>query len=196
MNQPTIGSSSVYASVFGLSFLCWLLFEMWVFSRDRGKQRRGSLGSGLLVITVFVAGIIIGMNMPNIAPSFNIQDHAGIHFVAGIVLVWAGLVLRYWSIRTLGRFFSTRLVIQDRHELITSGPYSILRHPSYTGAVLTFIGFGLGAGNWLSLLVLLATALISYAWRIRSEEKLLLAEFGDAFLQHKKHTWAIIPFVW
>jgi protein-S-isoprenylcysteine O-methyltransferase Ste14 len=191
MNRPAI-----YTAVFSLSFLCWLLFELWVFSRDRGKQAKGSLGSGLRVVILFVLGISIGINMPAIAPVFNIRSHAAVYFVIGMLLVWGGLLLRYWSIHTLGRFFSTRLVIQDRHELITTGPYKILRHPSYTGAVLTFSGLGLAAGNWMGALVLLATALIAYAWRIRAEERMLLEQFGEAFLEHKKHSWAIIPFVW
>jgi protein-S-isoprenylcysteine O-methyltransferase len=187
---------SIFTTVFGLSFLCWLLFEAWVFWRDRGKRAEGSRGSGLRVLLVFVLGISIGINMPGVAPSFNIGDHATVYFVIGMLLVWGGLLLRYWSIHTLGRFFSTRLVIQERHELITAGPYKILRHPSYTGALLTFIGFGLGTGNWMSVLVLLGTALVTYAWRIRAEERMLTEQFGEAFQEHKKHTWAIIPLVW
>jgi len=127
---------------------------------------------------------------------FNIQSHFAVYFVFGIVLIWAGILFRFWSIQTLGNFFSTRLIIQESHELITTGPYKYLRNPSYTGALTTFIGFGFGIGNWLSTAVLLFTALITYAWRIRVEDKMLLERFGQTYEDYKKRTWALIPFVW
>ena len=188
--------SPIYDMVFTISFWGWLVFEIWVFSRDRGKEKRDSRGSGLWVIIAIVIGITFGLNMPGIAPVFSIRGHPAIYFVAGIVLIWAGILFRFWSIQTLGRFFSTRLIIQERHELITIGPYKYLRNPSYTGALITFIGFGLSVGNWLSIVVLLFTGLITYAWRIRAEERMLLEQFGRTFEDYKKRTWALIPFVW
>jgi protein-S-isoprenylcysteine O-methyltransferase len=189
--------SSLFSSiVLTISFCCWLGFEIWVFSRDRGKEKRGSRGSGLWVIISLVIGITFGLNMPGLAPMFNIQSHFAVYFVFGIVLIWAGMLFRLWSIQTLGNLFSTRLIIQERHELITKGPYKYLRNPSYTGALITFVGFGFGVGNWLSATVLLFTALITYAWRIRVEERMLLEAFGRAYEDYKKRTWALIPFVW
>jgi protein-S-isoprenylcysteine O-methyltransferase len=188
--------SPIYAIAFTISFWCWFVFEIWVFSRDRGKEKRDSRGSGLWVIIVLVIGITLGLNMPGIAALFNIQSHFAVYFIFGIVLIWAGILFRFWSIQTLGIFFSTRLIIQEHHELITKGPYKYLRNPSYTGALITFIGFGLGIGNWLSTAALLCTALITYAWRIRVEERMLLERFGRTFEDYKKRTWALIPFVW
>ncbi len=188
--------SLIYAVVFTISFCCWLGFELWVFSRDRGKARRASRGNGLPVVLGLVIGITLAMNMPKIAPVFDIRDHFPVYFVLGILLIWAGILFRFWSIQTLGRFFSTRLVIQDRHELVTTGPYKYLRNPSYTAALMTFIGFGLGLGNWLSIAALLFTGLITYAWRIRAEDRMLLDEFGPTYEEYKKRTWALIPFLW
>ena len=118
------------------------------------------------------------------------------YFVFGILLIWAGILFRFWSIRTLGNLISTRLVIQERHALITTGPYKYIRNPSYTGALITFMGFGLGTGNWLSAAVFLCAGLLAYARRIRTEESMLLEQFGGEFEEYKKRTWALIPFVW
>lgn len=187
--------SPIYAWAVTISLWCWLLFEMWVFARDRGKERRGTRG-GQWVILALVAGITVGLNMPGVAPSFDIRTHFAIFCILGLVLVWAGILFRFWAIQTLGRFFSTRLVIQEGHELITTGPYKYLRNPSYTGALATFIGFGLGIGNWLSVAVLFLTGLITYIFRVRVEERMLEEQFGQAFEDYKKRTWALIPFVW
>jgi protein-S-isoprenylcysteine O-methyltransferase len=188
--------SPIYAIAFTISFWCWFVFEIWVFSRDRGKEKRDSRGTGLWVIIALVIGITFGLNMTGIAPMFNIQRHFAVYFVFGIVLIWAGILFRFWSIQTLGGFFTTRLIIQERHELINKGPYKYLRNPSYTGALITLIGFGFGIGNWLSTAVLLFTALVTYVWRIRVEETMLLDRFGRAYEEYRKRTWALIPFVW
>jgi protein-S-isoprenylcysteine O-methyltransferase len=189
-------SAPIYAIVFSISFWCWILLEIWVFTRDRGKQKTGSRIGALWFVLALALGITLGFNMAAIAPMFGIQAHFAVYFVLGIVLAWAGLAFRFWSIQTLGSLFSTRLMIQEHHELITTGPYKYLRNPSYTGALITFIGFGLAAGNWLIVVVLLLTGLLTYAWRIRVEERMLLEAFGQAYEDYKKRTWALIPFVW
>jgi protein-S-isoprenylcysteine O-methyltransferase Ste14 len=188
--------SPLYAIVFTASFWGWCLFEIWVFSRDLGKKMRDSRGGGGWIIITLAIAITLGLNMPNIAPMFNIRSYFAVYFVLGIVLIWGGILFRFWSIQTLGNFFSTKLVIQERHELITTGPYRYIRNPSYTGALITFIGFGLGTGNWLSPAVFLCAGLLAYARRIRIEESMLLAQFGGKFEEYKKRTRALIPFVW
>ena len=188
--------SLIYTIAFTASFWSWCLFEIWVFSRDLGKAKGNSRSGGGWVVLALAIGITVGLNMPALAPMFNIQSHFTAYFVFGILLIWAGILFRFWSIRTLGNLFSTRLVIQERHELITTGPYKYIRNPSYTGALITFMGFGLGTGNWLSAAVFLCAGLLAYARRIRTEESMLLEQFGVEFEEYKKRTWALIPFVW
>jgi protein-S-isoprenylcysteine O-methyltransferase len=134
--------------------------------------------------------------MPAVTPQFNFQNHFAIVFSLGIAFIWIGIIFRFWAIQTLGKYFSTRLIIQEVQELVTSGPYRYLRHPSYTGAIITLIGLGFGAGNWLSLVVIFFFGLVAYILRIKTEEHLLYEQFGKAYDDYKKKTWAIIPFLW
>jgi protein-S-isoprenylcysteine O-methyltransferase Ste14 len=187
---------SGYGVVFAVSFCCWLGLEIWVFWRERRSQGRTSRGNEPRLMLTIAAGIVLGLNMPALAPPFNIGGQPLLHFAPGILLIWAGLFLRFWSIQTLGRYFSTKLAIQEGHELITTGPYKHLRNPSYTAALMTFTGIGLSVGNWLSILVLLLTGLLLYVGRIKTEERMLLEQFGPAFEDYRKRTWALIPFVW
>ncbi len=187
--------SEVYAVIFTVSFWCWLAFEIWMFSRDRGRQKRNARGGGAIVIAL-VIGILVALNMPALAPGFNIRGSYPAYFAIGILLVWAGILFRFRSIQTLGRLFSTQLVVQEQHELVTTGPYEHLRNPSYTAALVTFIGLGLGIGNWLSVAALFVAPLVVYVFRIRVEEKMLLEAFGPAFESYKKRAWALIPFIW
>jgi protein-S-isoprenylcysteine O-methyltransferase len=125
-----------------------------------------------------------------------IHGNAGLLFTIGIILILAGVGFRFWSVMTLGRFFHLKIVIQEKHQLITSGPYRYLRNPSYTGVILTFIGFGIGIGNWLSLIILFARGLATFARRILFEDMALSKRFGHEYEAYQKKTWAIIPFIW
>ncbi len=196
MFQYSVYPSLIYVVVFTVSFWCWFLFEIWVFSRDRGRAGTGRLKGGRWLLLGIVLGVSLAVNIPNFAPGLDIPNFIPLGFILGIVLVWAGLLFRFWAIQTLGRFFSTRLVVQERHELITSGPYEHLRNPSYTGALLTFVGIGLAIGNWLSLALLALTVLVLYVWRIKLEDRMLAEAFGQAYQDYKRRSWALIPFIW
>jgi len=190
----------LYILIFTVSFWGWIIFELWVFFRDRKIEksdlRSQDRGSRLWGIIVFVFGIGLAINLPGIAPRLNIQNYFIIFFFLGIAFIWAGMAFRYWAIQTLGQFFRTRVIIQEEHQLVTAGPYSYLRHPSYTGALITLIGFGLGIGNWLSVIILLAAGLLAYARRIVVEEQALRARFGKIYEDYSKRTWALIPLIW
>ena len=117
-------------------------------------------------------------------------------FYTGIGLIWAGMALRLWAVMTLGQFFRTSVLVHEDHRLITSGPYRVLRHPSYTGSLITLGGIGLAMGNWLSVLIITGCALLAFAIRMMVEETALAEHFGAEFAMHKRRTWAIIPFIW
>ena len=102
-------------------------------------------------------------------------------FEAGVALFVIGILLRWYSIIHLGRFFTVDVAIAADHQLIDTGPYRFVRHPSYTGALLAFIGFGLVMRNWASLLLVSVPIFFAFLYRINVEERALLAAFGDRY---------------
>jgi protein-S-isoprenylcysteine O-methyltransferase len=129
-------------------------------------------------------------------PAAQIPGRGWPLLLSGLVLMWGGIGLRLWAVRTLGRFFRTVVHIQDHHQLLSDGPYRLLRHPSYAGTLLTLAGVGLAMGNWLSCLVAVLGALIGFTRRIQVEEAALHARFGDAYTAYAQHTWRLVPFIW
>ncbi len=87
-------------------------------------------------------------------------------------------------------------MIDDDHQLITTGPYRRLRHPSYAGSLLTLAGIGLALGSWLSLLLAVLGALIGFTRRIQIEEAALQTRFGAAYTAWAQRTWRLVPFMW
>ena len=69
-------------------------------------------------------------------------------FFLGIALMWAGIAFRYYAMRVLGRYFTFQVDVHSGQTVIEAGPYHYIRHPSYTGALITVLGLGLALGNW------------------------------------------------
>ncbi len=116
--------------------------------------------------------------------------------VVGAMLLLMGLLLRIWSIRVLGKFFTTTVKQVDDHQLVTTGPYARVRHPSYLGAYLAFVGNAVFLGAWRATILALILMLIAYAMRIKIEEKTLIGIFGERYLQYQKQTRRLFPFIW
>jgi protein-S-isoprenylcysteine O-methyltransferase Ste14 len=114
-------------------------------------------------------------------------------FWVGIALILIGIVIRAAAILTLRRYFTVQVTIQDSHELIDRGLYRFIRHPSYTGALISFIGLGFAFGSWLSLAIIAVAALIGFGYRIRVEEQALIGHFGDRYRDYASRTKRLVP---
>jgi len=114
----------------------------------------------------------------------------------GLVLILAGVIIRITAIRTLAKFFTVNLALHNDHQLITKGLYKFIRHPSYTGSLLSFVGLGVSFNNWLSLFVIVIPIFISFMYRIKVEEKLMIQQFGSEYINYKTSTKRFIPLIY
>jgi protein-S-isoprenylcysteine O-methyltransferase Ste14 len=156
------------------------------------KQDRSTLGIIWLVIAVSItAGVFVAQNFRAAAP-----PHGRMFTSAGVVLLVAGLILRWWAIITLGRFFTVDVTIEKDHELVERGPFRIVRHPSYTGVLLAFLGLGLSLRNWAALLVILIPIGAAFIHRMNVEEKVLSCALDSRYTNYIKRTKRLVPFVY
>jgi protein-S-isoprenylcysteine O-methyltransferase Ste14 len=116
-------------------------------------------------------------------------------FYLGILLMFLGVLVRQWAIAILGRFFSLTVQIVEDHKVVEKGPYRLVRHPSYTGVLITFIGLGLAVQSGGALLVLLVVFGVSFGYRMLVEERTLLSELGPDYASYMKRTKRLIPFL-
>jgi protein-S-isoprenylcysteine O-methyltransferase Ste14 len=114
---------------------------------------------------------------------------------AGLVLYIVGIVLRVVPVFVLGKRFSGLVAIQEGHELVTTGPYRVIRHPSYLGVLGGILGWSLIFRSAIGVLVslLLIPPLVA---RMNSEEALLASEFGEQYTEYRRRTWRLVPFVY
>jgi protein-S-isoprenylcysteine O-methyltransferase Ste14 len=111
----------------------------------------------------------------------------------GLALMLVGITFREWAVIVLGRQFSVVVAIETDHRLVTHGPYRWLRHPAYTGGLIATVGFALALGSWLMVLPSLAILLLALSYRMRLEERVLLAAFGSVYGDYMARTWRLFP---
>jgi protein-S-isoprenylcysteine O-methyltransferase len=164
-------------------------------ARWSSKATSADRGTRLMLVVVITLAITAAVMLSGVAAGRLPWPPARVGTVAMVLLV-AGLAIRWWAILTLGRFFTVDVAIHHDHTLVDHGPYRFVRHPSYTGLLLCFAGFGLAFGNALSLLAVLVPIGAALLRRIRVEESALGAALGSAYETYCATTKRLIPGVY
>jgi protein-S-isoprenylcysteine O-methyltransferase Ste14 len=197
--QPLFANQPMLLGVLVASLLIWRVMEAIVDIRTRNRLRAGARrqdkGSRLVLISVLTLGVLVGTLLAVAVPATAITNARPFLFWLGILLIYVGIALRLYAIHVLGTFFTTAVAVAPGQTVIEMGPYRLIRHPSYTGFLITLLGFGLCLTNWLSLLVIMACALIGFSYRIRVEEQVLQEQLGQRYQEYMRRTKRLIPFV-
>lgn len=197
--QPLFAQNSLFRNILLTGYVVWAVMEVILGIRLLTRLRAGAQlrdkGSRAVIAVTFGLGILLCLQLPRAVPAATIAGGSVFVFWFGIVLVYAGLAFRLYAIIVLGRYFTTSVTIVADQQVVEDGPYRFIRHPSYTGLLIMFLGFGLGSTNWLSLLALMGCALLGLSYRIRVEERVLQEHLGQRYQEYMRHTKRLIPFV-
>ena len=116
-------------------------------------------------------------------------------FAAGVTLILLGSLLRRYCWRTLGDYFTGDVRARVNQPVIRTGPYRLVRHPSYTGGIMMFSGIGLALGSMLSFLLLTLMTIAAYGYRVAVEERALLEAIGEPYRLYMSECKRFIPFI-
>lgn len=192
---PLYVSEAIPAVAFWAIFVSWYVLEISAFVRLGGTSGAArDRGSRLVLITCLWSGIFIGFALAFTAQFATITFHRHVLFYSGLVLIFGGAMLRVYAIAVLGHLHTMAVTTHPGQPVIDSGPYRLVRHPSYAGALITAAGILLCSTNWLSLACF---ALIAggYAYRILIEEKALVDDLGQPYRDYVRRTKRLIPFL-
>jgi protein-S-isoprenylcysteine O-methyltransferase Ste14 len=181
----------------------WLVFVLyWAISAVGVKEQvpgkgswRGWVLSRLALAVVLIAFFKLRMfsRFQDFADGLTFFDNEVVR-IAGAVLTVCGVAFAVWARRHLGRNWSGRATMKIGHELVTSGPYTFVRHPIYTGVLTALLGTGLVYGAfWM---IAFPVAGLVFARRIPIEETYMLELFPDQYPAYRARTKALIPAVW
>jgi protein-S-isoprenylcysteine O-methyltransferase Ste14 len=114
----------------------------------------------------------------------------------GCFVMVLGIAIRAVAVATLRRQFTITVSIVEKHAIVDTGLYRIVRHPAYLGVLVFLLGFGLASGNWFSLAALVGLPLAALLYRIQVEERVLLRHFGQAYEAYASRTKRLLPGIW
>jgi len=170
--------------------VAWVVFWLyWLVSATRakpGSRRRRATPPGLIAAALAVVLIRFFRWNRLAAPEPVVQ-------VVGATLFIAGLGVAVWARVHLGRNWGMPMTRKDEPELVTSGPYRLIRHPIYSGILLAFVGTALATN--LYWLIVFAVMGVYFVHSATVEEKLLTSSFPDAYPSYRARTKMLIPFV-
>jgi protein-S-isoprenylcysteine O-methyltransferase len=159
---------------------------------DAEARDRGSLFV-LWVLAGLGYGLAFSLWRHARAPGPQLGDWA---LWLGVGLALAGMALRLWSVRTLGRYFTFVVRVSDDQPVIETGPYRLLRHPSYAGFMLTSVGIGLSLRYAWAPLIIAVPLAVGMAFRMRVEERAMVDALGEPYRAYMRRTRRIVPFLW
>ena len=193
--KPYFAAHPVATVLFVGTLAAWVAIEIPRALNRRPDAKQADRGSLLLVrLCGAVAAAVAALAVARF-PAAGIPGGA-VTFGIGLAIAWAGIGLRWWSFRTLGRYFTFTVMTSADQPVVTTGPYRFVRHPSYVGILLVLSGIGVTYHNWLSLAALVLLPLIGFVHRIHVEEEALSATLGDAYTSYASGRKRLIPFVW
>lgn len=195
--RPFPFTTAGYGVIFWGAFAIWLAPEL-----ARGLTRRPAAGSTTrdrgslgVVLGLVAVGVLVAFWLAARAPGAAIRWGQPVVFGVGIALMLLGVALRSAAIRTLGHNFAPTVSVRPGQPVVEAGPYRYIRHPSYSGALLTLLGLGLALGGWASVLAVLLCGGAGVAYRVSVEERMLRRSLGRPYEEYMRRTRRLIPFV-
>lgn len=195
--QPLIDHSGTYQTVFfGVLAVTAIPAALaTIHLRVRAGASRHDRGSFVGIQTIAGVGVLLAYWLARHFGAGTITVLRTEVFALGIALMPLGMLLNAYAIHQLGRFFTVQVAVRPDQPVVQTGPYRYLRHPAYTGQLITFLGIALVFTNWASIVAILACAFGAYAYRIRVEEQVLRTELGAPYLDYMSRTRRLIPFI-
>lgn len=179
--------------------LCWLVWGVyWIISSRTAKQKaeRQSARSRAGYFVFTVAGLILLTSNPShVYPlKKRVVPQTFAFALAGAIVCILGTIFTLWARRIIADNWSSDVAFKRGHELVEKGPYSIVRHPIYTGMLIMVLGTAIVAGA-LAQIVAIVFVFVGFWIKMKQEEALLVTHFPNEYPAYQKRTKRIIPFV-
>ena len=212
MSDDKMNESPSWASTMDtLGYLTIAIFVIWCVSevviglislRNRSKDlSRGADRFSYFIVwfsTVPPIGFAFLIRVhPIFANGFgNLSTLSPLLGYLGCLLIAIGVTIRLVAVATLKKQFTLQVSIVERHEIVETGLYAIIRHPAYLGHLVSLLGIGLVLGNWVGLMALVVLPLVGILYRIHVEENALLSYFGSTYQAYASRTKRLLPGIW
>ncbi|HVY81384.1 MAG TPA: isoprenylcysteine carboxylmethyltransferase family protein [Steroidobacteraceae bacterium] len=181
------------APIIGAIF-CISEMVLTIVTRRGQRDAAADAGTLRLIWIVVMASIAAQFVSARVFPQATLGD-VQLARAVGVALFVLGAALRWYSIFYLGRYFTVDVRVAEQQPVVDTGPYRFIRHPSYTGAFMQFLGLALCIANRYAILMLVPIVLV-FLYRIHVEERALERGLGERYASYRRRTKRLIPFVY
>lgn len=174
---------------------CTGIFVNIFKNKNNNKVVRAFDNNSLMLFRIFIPFALVS----SLIIFFFFPSNANISYLCEIVsyiLILLGYCIRLIAIITLGDFFTVEISILEHHELKTNGIYKKIRHPSYTGLLIYYLGMGLLMNNYFCLAILTIIPVLVVLYRIYHEEKILQQHFLSNYKDYMKNSYKLFPYIY
>ena len=156
-------------------------------SKDSGSIRVIMVGMGIAFLLAYPLAFVQAWQFP--------LGTRMLLYAVGIAMIFFGSLLRRYCWRTLGQYFTGDVRVRADQPVIRTGPYRLVRHPSYTAGMMMNIGVGVALGSWVSFVILTIGTIATYLYRVRVEERALLNTIGEPYRSYMRESKRFIPYI-
>jgi protein-S-isoprenylcysteine O-methyltransferase Ste14 len=185
-----------YEAFFPVVWIVFVVYWQIKAADTKTTERLEPAASRIFRILIFLIAIVL-LAVPHIPlPWLYVQlwPQGYFPFWLGAAITVAGLLFAIWARVHLGRNWSRSVTIKQDHELITTGPYGIVRHPIYTGMLAGFLGMAIAISQVRGFIVFVLIFLVFWL-KFRMEEKWMRSQFGETYATYARHTAALVPYL-
>lgn len=190
---------TIVAAIIGITWLSLAIYwTVSAFGVKRDVRKSGSYAQSVILRLLFIAVLVWLFNQRAFVPVMKqiaeFTDHPSLPLqIFGALLTICGAAFAIWARVHIGRNWSAVPALKDQHELVTSGPYRIVRNPIYTGILFGLLGSALAGG--LVYWIIFVVCLVAFVYRVFAEDKLMRQQFPESYPAYRRKTKALIPFV-
>ena len=172
-------------------WLLWLAYWLIEARNTARTQKSETFLTAVLYRGATVVGILLifGFRRPWIQKLWPVDVPL---LCVAVILMVCGFSFTIWARRHLGRYWSATVTLKEGHKVIESGPYGLVRHPIYSGLLLSMAATVMTIGTWQGLCGY-AALLAALIFKMAAEERLLTANLGEAYKEYQKRVKALIP---
>jgi protein-S-isoprenylcysteine O-methyltransferase Ste14 len=186
----------LYESFFPVVWIAFLLYWQIKAINTKTTKRLEPAASRILRVCIFLIAFVLLLTTRIPLPWLYLQlwPRGLLPFWLGAVVTVAGLLFAVWAREHLGRNWSRSVTIKQEHELITTGPYAVVRHPIYTGILAGFLGMAIAISQVRGFIVFVLISL-AFWLKLRMEEKWMRSQFGETYATYARQTAALVPYL-
>jgi protein-S-isoprenylcysteine O-methyltransferase Ste14 len=185
-----------YKSFFTVAWILFYLYWQIMASRTKATQRIEPVASRIMRVSIFLIAIVLLLPFRIPLPWLYLQLWPAGYgpFWLGAAITIAGLLFAVWARAHLGRNWSSSVTIKQGHELIVTGPYSVVRNPIYTGILTGFLGMAIAIGQVRGFITVVLI-LFAYWTKLRMEDRWMRSQFGEMYAEYARRTAALVPYL-